>query len=53
MNEDTNLDDEARKHRQPKIARTRPPRAARTAQYQKKAVGLNGVHRRRNKHWSW
>ncbi len=53
-NDQQSDDAESRGRRIPK-SRLQAPRATRTTKQKRKtpAAGVGGVHRRRNKHWSW
>lgn len=54
MTEESDHHDGPQRNRKSESARARSPRASRTTRPKKQnATGFGGVHRRRNKHWSW
>ncbi len=56
MDDETKGDFESHRTRRTPNSRQRTPQATRATRHKKKspdAVGMGGVHRRRNKHWSW
>jgi hypothetical protein len=54
MYEDMDPDVPSRKNRRVPATRAKNPRAKSSTRNSKKsATGFGGVHRRRNKHWSW
>jgi hypothetical protein len=55
MYEDKSGEDESRRQRRVQGSRASTPRAMRPTRHRKKTAGgsFGGVHRRRNKHWSW
>ena len=54
MNEDFVFDDDVSRTRRNQTPRSRPPRAARTANKKRPPkTPIGGTHQRRNKHWNW
>lgn len=54
MTQDSDHYDGPQRNRQSESARINRPSASRSTKPKKKnATGFGGVHRRRNKHWSW
>jgi hypothetical protein len=45
--------DEQSKKRRDINPQAKPPRSTRAARFKRKKSPMNGVHHRRNKHWSW